>query len=302
MRRICVCDISDRDWRGLSSRAKEKVQSPKVGEVPIVFLKRKSQNPDDYLGKTVEAEPGVDIELAQNLGFGLRRIIELYRSELLLFIHLSDIPGGELDRVLQTIGSAGSEAVVYSTAPAQVENQRRRAESRGVLATDGVCRARVVWYEGSVPHSRNPVDEFAAAVSLWMEGCTIDSAFAKAREATGVDYRDRLIAFRLLLDCSILLVTPQHGAFPQVSEEVRQIAARSRDDSFWASYWSPVKEFLTASLTSSPNMVALGLPESEKNALAECLRYVAEMLSGGDGRPDPDAQCIKKYLAERFSA
>jgi hypothetical protein len=161
---------------------------------------------------------------------------------------------------------------------------------------------RIVSHDESIVHDTELSDVFGEVIRLWEDGNDLLVAYYKARELRGDGCRDNLIAFRILLDCSILLVTPQHEAFARVSEEVRQVAARSRDDSFWASYWEPVKEFVAASLAAPPKMAALNLPEKEKNALSDCLSHVAERLTRGEGRPDPDAQCIKNYLVERFSA
>jgi hypothetical protein len=248
---------------------------------------------------------GVEFEMVRSENYDERensfvRFLDEGGPDALALVHNSDLGDswGE-ESFDQKILSSPCSLLIYSTSVLAADKTQRELLKRG--CTDNL-RDRIVSHDESIIRNTELSDVFGEVVRLWSKGHSLSQAYVKAKESRGEGCRDQLIAFRILLDCSILLANPQHEAFvARVSEEVRQVAERPRDASFWGPYWEPVKEFVTASLETPPNMAALNLPEKEENTLSECLRHVAERLQEHGGRPDPDAKCVKSYLAVRFS-
>lgn len=114
--------------------------------------------------------------------------------------------------------------------------------------------------------------------------------------------RDFVLAFRLLLDCACILISPDTPCFKNLPPEIIKRAKETRDEYFWKSYWEPVTEFIQRSKTKMINMEALCLDYEIEKCLQECLSYIRDRLNTDDGMPDPDEQCIKNYLSTRYPA
>lgn len=227
----------------------------------------------------------------------LLNVVKNAGIKTMLFIHHGDVPMLIWTEVLQYIEDSRCFVVLYSSDGDVIRRMKRRFYNSDGSEHNGDMNSRIIWYDKSVPYNRNAFDEFGVALKLWSQGEPLDEAFRQAAIQAGEPFRKDLIAFKLLLDCALFLLDPDHEAFKKMPDEARKIVEIERGPDFWKAYWNPVTDFVK-NHGQDVNARALHLSAEEEKWLLKCLRHMRVQLED-DKKPDIKVPLVQKYLASQ---